>query len=54
MIDTFNKFIKNLATINNTTNTIAEEYEPEAKVWVENKKIVISILNKIRNNLPDY
>ena len=50
----FNKSIKNRATIEDKLNTIAQDYEPKTHVQIEDKKRVVTILNRIKNNLLDY
>ena len=50
----FNKSIKNRATIEDKLNTIAQDYEPKTHVQIEDKKRVVTILNRVRNSLLDY
>ena len=50
----FQKSIKSLATIDEKINAIVYNYESKRKVQIEDKKIAVSILNKIRYKLLDY
>ena len=50
----FNKSIKNRATIEDKLNAIAQDYEPKTHVQIEDKKRVVTILNRTKNNLLDY
>ena len=48
------RFIKNLADIEDKIQMIIEIYEPKTKAGIEDKKRVISILNAIKYDLLDY
>ena len=50
----FKKSFTNLADIDNKVNTIVENYEHKTSVEIENKKRVVSILNKNKYALLNY
>ena len=48
------KSLKNLTGNYDKINTTVEEYEPKKNVVMGNKKRVVSILSKFRNNFLDH
>ena len=50
----FKKSVKNLADIDDRIIMTVENYEPKTKTEMEDKKRVVSILNKIRYSKLDF
>ena len=50
----FEKFIKNVAVIDNRTYRIIGKYKPNTKIQYDGKKRVVSILNEVKDYILDF
>ena len=50
----FEKYMKNLSHVHNRIHKIIDDYNPQTKSKYEDKKRAFSILNEVKNSVPDF